>query len=405
VPKSSGAELKHAPSPRAVGTDYAVRVARTVSEVEGLRSIWVHFQHHPNSDIDHYLAVLRSGVGIRPHVMVAYRGNEPEAMLVGRLERRAVEFKVGYLRLPSPRVRSLTFIHGGVLGSLSPQGSEALTREITSLLRGGEAVVAYFNSLRTDSSLFQSIKHARGFPSRDRFPKVHIHRAMAVPDTVDALYSKLSSKSRKNQRRQAKRLEQEHQDAVVIERFPGDLSFERMLADVEAIARKTYQRGLEVGFADTRDARIRLRAAADRGQLRTFVLYLGVRPVAFWMGTLHRASFYSDSMGYDPDCAEYSPGMYLIMKVIEGLACRQHGDDVRLVDFGLGDAQYKQVLGDREWQEASFFLFVPTAPGAALNLLRTPIAALDHLLRRVAGRAGLLYSTKKAWRERLRLKK
>jgi Acetyltransferase (GNAT) domain len=388
---------------RAAVAGYAVRVARSFQEVEALRPLWTRLQSHPNSDIDNYLTVLRAGIGIRPHVLVAYRDGSPEAVLVGRLEERPVELKLGYLSLASPRVGSLTFIYGGVLGTLSPAGGDALAGAIFDSLRRAEAQVAYFNYLRTDTPLYESVARAWRFPSRDCFPELRTHRTMVVPGSAEAFYRRLSPKVRKNQKWQAKRLVKEYSDSVGIECFRQLSELDRMIAEVEGIASKTYQRGLGGGFADSSETRQRLKDQSGRGCLRSFVLHVGQRPVAFWMGTLYGRTFHSDYMGYDSEFARYSPGMFLIMKVIEGF-CEHQNDVVESIDFGPGDAQYKQVLGDQEWQDASFYLFAPTALGLGLTLLRTPVAALDRVARGTAERAKRLLNIKKAWRRHVRPK-
>lgn len=64
-------------------------------------------------------------------------------------------------------------------------------------------------------------------------------------------------------------------------------------------------------------------------------------------------------MVYDPKYSKHSPGMFLIIRVIEGLCDRHGSDKVTEVDFGLGDAQYKAVIGNREWQESSVYMTSP----------------------------------------------
>src|SRR5208283_3583735 len=111
------------------------------------------------------------------------------------------------------------------------------------------------------------------------------------------------------------------------------------------VAKKTYQRGLRVGFADSAGVRKRLELCARKGWLRAYLLYLGDRPVAFWIGTLCGETFLSEYMSYDPELRQFSPGMVLIMRVIEGFCNKANGDIVKELDFGPGHAEYKGVLG------------------------------------------------------------
>jgi CelD/BcsL family acetyltransferase involved in cellulose biosynthesis len=147
--------------------------------------------------------------------------------------------------------------------------------------------------------------------------------------------------------------------------------------------------------------RKRLHLKAEKGWLRAYVLYIGDRPCAFWVGTLYCQEFHSDFMGYDPDYSKYSPGMYLINQVIESF-CNSN-EEIAAIDFGLGDAQYKEILGDVQWQDACAYVFAPTLRGLALNAMRTPIMAIDRAGRQALGRVKLLSKLKKLWRRRAAL--
>ena len=96
-----------------------------------------------------------------------------------------------------------------------------------------------------------------------------------------------------------------------------------------------------------------------------------------------------------------SPGTFLIMRVMEGLCGHAEDENVTQVDWGLGDAEYKALLGTHEWQEASVYVFAPTIEGLALNLIRTPAMVADVQLKRVLQRAKLLRRVKRLWRNRL----
>jgi CelD/BcsL family acetyltransferase involved in cellulose biosynthesis len=172
-----------------------------------------------------------------------------------------------------------------------------------------------------------------------------------------------------------------------------------LFRDVDQIASATYQRALGVGFADTPEMRGRMQLAAQRGWLQAFVLYLAGRPAAFWIGTRYRSCFFSDFMGYDVTHAKYSPGMYLILKGIEHF-CEQNGPErVAEVDFGLGDAQYKQVLASRSWLEESWYIYSSTLRGATLNLSRTLTGVVDKSARTMLRKMKLEDSIKTGWRK------
>jgi hypothetical protein len=377
----------------------SVRVLRSVSEVEEIRGTWMQMQRNPNADIDFFLTVLRTRPQIlRPHIILCYRDGIPEAMLVGRLENGHVDLKIGYADFLRPRARMLIFIHGGLLGNPGSDTCEILVREVMKSLRLGEADIAFFNHLRADSPLYVSLACQPGVLNRDYFPALQIHRSMTMPASAEEFWLRLSPKVRKNQRWQAKKLLTDHTGRVRINCFRETSELELMFQDVEKVAKKTYQRGLGVGFVDSSEVRMFLHLKAEKEWLRTYVLYVADRPCAFWSGTLYRGEFHSDCMGYDPEYGKYSPGMYLITRVIEDF-CKQDGAGrVAGIDFGLGDAQYKEILGDISWEDASVYMFGPTLRGAGLNAFRTPIMFVERICRKTLERTNLTQKVKRLWR-------
>jgi hypothetical protein len=380
-----------------------VRVLRSVQEIEGIRNVWTCWNHHPNSDLDLYLLLTETRPEILgPHVIVLYRNRAPVAMLIGRIVSQRIPLKIGYKTILSPRVRLLSFVTGGMLGDLSPEGCQAALTEIVKCLREREADVVVLNNVPTDQPIYQAAKRAAGLLNRDHFPTSQVHRAMILPRSAEQLYRSLSSKSRKNLRWQAKRLLHTFPDKLRIDCFSHPRELEQMIHDVEEIACKTYQRGLGVGFTNTNEIRTRLHLDAQNGRLRAFLLYLADEPCAFWLGTVYENTFHSEWLGYDPGLSKYSPGMYLITRVIEDFCSRRYAGVIEQIDFGLGDAQYKGVLGNKEWHDATVHIFSSTLKGLGVNFVRTTVVAADKIARAFVGRMGLVSKVKSTWRKAVR---
>jgi CelD/BcsL family acetyltransferase involved in cellulose biosynthesis len=294
-------------------------------------------------------------------------------------------------------------IYGGLLGESSTESCLVLIRSIVQSLREGEADFAFFNFLHNDCSLLNWSRTLPGMLSRDFFPATQPHRGMQLPRTPEKLYDNLPSKQRKNQRWQAKKFEKAFPGELEIRCFQEPAVLDRMFADVEVVAKKTYQRGLGVGFVDDLEMRERISLAAKSGWLRAYMLYVGANPCAFWIGNVFQDTFYSSYMGYDPVYMQYSPGMYLIMKVLEQFCGGDKSQRLQTVDFGLGDAQYKQVLGDISWEETSTYIFAPTLGGYSLNLLRAPVAFLNGFAKKALERTQVLMKIKRTWRRHARV--
>jgi len=378
-------------------------VIRRVEELESIRPMWTAWQNHPNSDFEHYAAVLASLPGVqRPHVIVAYRDSTPVALLAGRLDRASFDFTVGYRPVFKIGVSRLTFIHAGYLGESSTEVATCFMDCIEQSLISREGDLAYFNHLRLDSELHRAIQSGGRELSHDHLLLSQNHRAMSLPDSVDAFYGTLSPKVRKNQKWQAKRLNNEFAGEVAVKCLGQPEELNRMFEDLEQIAKKTYQRGLGAGFIDNAETRKLMTEQARRGMLRSHILYIQNKPVAFWIGVVYGTTFHSAAMGYDPQFAKYSPGMFLIMKVVEEMCSQRHAGSVGEIDFGFGDAQYKQILGTQEWHEAALYVYGPGMKGRALGTARHVNMFVDQAARGFLERTQLIARVKRVWRNRLR---
>ena len=379
-----------------------LRVARSLSEVEALRGFWAASPGHRDSDIDFFLMIVQSYPEVlRPHVIALYRDGEPEAILVGRLERKRLKFRVGYLSVACPWARCLTFVYGAIHGDSSAQNTEILLREVMNCLKHDEADLAMLEFVPLESPLYRLALTLPGIRSRDTLPASQGHESLVIPDTVEEVYRRMSSSRRKNLRREIKKLETHPTGRAKIVCYRATTELDLLFRDTEEVAKKTYQRGLGAGFADTPQIRKRLEMAAENGWLRAHLLYLGERPCAFWIGMLYNGTFVSEYMAYDPEFRQWSPGMVLIMCVIEGFCNRANGDIVKELDFGLGHAEYKEALCSNHWLEAAVYIFSPTAKGLLLKSLRTSTRLIDSFARRLLASTTLFRRLKRAWRDRL----
>lgn len=382
-------------------TQASVRALRTLSEVEEIRRQWESWPGYRDSDIDSYLTFLRSNPGtVRPHIVAVYRDGRPDAILVGRVDRGHISCRLGYLNLNLP-ARILCFVYGALRGNPSKENCDLLVSSVLQSLSAREADTAYMNFLREDSDLCRLATERPGRLSRDYARTTQPHFAATLPATVQEYYQSLPAGGKGFNKARHKKLLKDYGDGVRIRCFRAATELDGMIQDVEEAAKRSYQRGLGVGFFDTPLVRNHLRLRAERGRLRGYVLYLEGKPCAFWIGEINQGTFESDSLAYDAAFARYSPGMFLICKVIEGF-CEDASKKVTAIDFGTGHAQYKQVLSNRNWTETSVCIFAPTFKGIVLNITRSVVVGLDKIIKKALARTNLLQKIKKVWRDRAR---
>ena len=374
----------------------SVRVIRSIPELEGLRSTWVSWQHHPNCDIDRYLTVVRSRPEIlRPHIIVISRDEMPNLILIARLETVPLRTRIGYRNLYRPSVRSLSVSYDGALGDLSSANARVLAQTLRKSLLDGEADVAWFNSLRVDSPLYRAVRKTSSFLCRDHFPDLSLHWRVWLPKSYEEFLHTLSSKTRNNLRRHRGRLHKAFGGRVSVRCLRQKRDLDQILSDTETVAAKTYQRGLGVGFANNAEERCLMSLALDREWLRSYIVYIRDTPCAFWNGLLYGKTFFTGTTGVDPSYREYGLGTFLLTNIFEDMCQNTAAEGV---DFGFGDAQYKREFCDNGWQEASFYMFAPNLKGLELNALRTPMHAVTRLAQTILT-SKVRARIKRVWRD------
>lgn len=388
------------PAPAAPAAEHVrVESARTLSELQRVRDFHVAHEWHHESSHDLLVAALAArDDGSEPCAFTVRRGGRVEAMLVGQLVRAVVPWRIGYKVVHRSPLRLLEVLQGGFLGELSQANVEALYDAVTRLLQNGAADGVLLRNVPTDSVAYEVFRHRAGPAFCDGAAERATNWRMTLPESYDAWRAGLGKKAREDLRRYENRIRRAFGErvSVVEKRRPDDVT--ETMAVVDGIACKTWQRGLGAGFWPTAEARARWGAAASRGSLRVFVLFLGGAPAAFCSGFLLGGTLWLEHVGYDPAFAAYRPGGYLLQQVIER-ACRE--EELRFVDFGTGDADYKRRLCDLQRDEARLYLFAPTLKGLWLSTMRRLSRRVGSVSRALIGRLGLAGSIKRRWRRRI----
>jgi CelD/BcsL family acetyltransferase involved in cellulose biosynthesis len=329
--------------------------------------------------------------------MLLSQDGQPKAMLIGRVEETNLQMRLGYKTVFSPEVRLIAVVYGGFLGEQSCDMANAFISELMECLGRGEAEAVLFNQIKMDSEMFESLGRIPGFLSRDRGAHKNLHWKIPLPSSLEKIYERMSGKRRHELRRFQRALEKAYPGKVVFRRFERTEDVDELCRQAEAVASKTYQRGMGVGFVTDDMTRDRMALAAERGWLRGYILYLNDDPCSFWIGTLYKDIFYLDATGYDPAFKKYEIGTILLLRLLED-ACSANAKEI---DFGFGDAPYKQRFGSYCWDEATLYLFAPTLRGFALNIVRSICILLSRRAASFLGNTGNLARIKRRWRDRL----
>ena len=381
--------------------DYRIEFARTLSEVEVLRPVWSVMQCQPDTDIDLYETVVstRSNV-LRPQVATLYKDGQPIAMLISRIEETFIVCKIGYFVLCRVPARSLTVLQGGLVGNITGSEAELLLSSAMQTLRRGDADVAHFLCVRTDSELHLAIRRIASVFVRNLVAPASAHWVMDLPGNPEEYWKEMRLRHRAwvpHMRRYKKLLNRDFAGNVDFWEYHESVDVEQLFHDAERVAHKTYQRALGVGFEDNQENRKRLSLYARNRRLRACILYVGGEPASFWIGSVYGDTFYLAFLGFDPELSRYSPGNLVFMHMTERLTA----ENVRHLDFGMGEAFYKKRFGTTCWKESSTYVFAPRLRCTMINILYTTTAAIDLAGRRLLRNLKLLQRAKTFWRKQL----
>jgi len=174
------------------------------------------------------------------------------------------------------------------------------------------------------------------------------HWWIRFPEKPGEYWNQFSSKTRYNFRREAQKLKHSVTCFAEKESVPG------FLEKAHEISKRSWQRkrlGLRIG--NTLEERSFYEFLASQGALRSYVLELDGRPLAFGVGVQWKGCFILEETAYDSTYSSYSPGTVLLFRILQDLIAR---DTPRLVDFGFGDGEYKRLFANQQTVSGSVLL-------------------------------------------------
>ena len=376
-------------------------VARTLQEAEKLRAAWSAVPwRRVDADLDFYGCVISSRAHIdRPHAILVKRDGRATAALAGWIENVPLPSRFGYATVFAPTVRSLTATLGGVVSPMDEATAMRLIDAALEEFATRDVDLIRLPGIPTESTVVRALEERVTQFRRELLVKPRTHHQLTLPKTFDEFLASRSKGTRKNINLYRNRFERTFGADASLKVLSGPDQLTRLREDLEVVAEKTYQRGLGVGFADSREERSLLELSLRRGWFRAYVLYIADAPIAFWTGWAYGDTFYTGATGYDPAFASHRVGTYVLCRLIEDLCAES---SIQVVDFGSGDAAYKHQFGSETWTEKDVLVFAPTFRAVGINAVRTALQAADLGAKRVLQSAGWGDRVKTLWRSRLR---
>ena len=381
--------------------DCEIVAATNFEEIEAIRPIWEQMQHNepfavPNADVRRYVAGMKAlGDEAQPYIVLVKFGDRPAAMAIGRIEQRPVVFKLGYKIISHPTLKCLSIVYGGVIGQPSRDLCILLLGELTNTIRRREADMVFLNHLRTDSPISRLCETLPHFVTRSHCVLAQPHWQTDIPETVDEFYSRMPKSRKQRWYRNIRNLEKISSSGIKVVCYRDINDVEYLVDVVCRIERSTYKNGLNIGFTDSVLNRALLEQAAKDDWLRAYILYVSGEPCAFQLDIRYGKTQFTEYGSFNPRWERGSPGIVLLLKVLEELC---NDPEVGAMDYGFGDACYKEKLSTNCWLEKSVYIYAPRLHPIVVNVAVSANMALSRVLRRTAAHLHLDSSIKRYWR-------
>jgi CelD/BcsL family acetyltransferase involved in cellulose biosynthesis len=376
-----------------------VEVLRDLASVEALRPQWEALHPAPDAMPDAYAAVLRARAGTSaPLVVALHEGPRLDGLLVCRDEAVEVACRFGTRTVLRARPRGVVVLAGGALRRGPDVSWAPLVGALAGLLRDGTARVVCVRKIGIDSELRRELRSVARGPWRSEADVPELRWRLELPGSFDELMQRVNRHGRQKLKRYRKVLERDFPGRVVLHRTtePGDVP--AFCARAEKVARESYQRGLGAGFVHDGEREARLSAAARAGRLRAFDLEVDGVPRAFWITEKSGDVRYVDSTAFDREFGRFEPGTVVLLDLLDDAIREQ----VRVVDYGFGDALYKRRFDAASTLESDVYLFAPGLRGLWLGAARGAVASLHRAADAVVTRLGLKDRLRRSMRDKAR---
>lgn len=178
--------------------------------------------------------------------------------------------------------------------------------------------------------------HAPGLRAfvRQSYPR-HYAR---LDQGFDAWLAGLSANSRSTLKRKRRKLEQASGGVLDVRQYSRPGEVDEFFAHARAVSAETYQEKLlDAGLPA--DALPEMRALAESGEMRGWLLFLDERPIAYLYAPAHGRTLLYAHLGYRAEFGRLSPGSML---QLEAMRMLMEEGAFSYFDFTEGDGQHKR---------------------------------------------------------------
>ena len=308
--------------------------------------------------------------------------SEPECLAVVARENVPLRYRVARRQFANANLRCVELLGGRTLGASDGAALERIVNGVFQQFRDVDGI--YLKSVPDDAALWATLQ-ANGW----RVGAAHAYRPdgerafhyAEFPASFEGYLGEFRKKQRYNLKRQVRLMAEANGNALVMDLIDRPGQIDGFLADIQAITANSWKADLEEPAPDLASQPDVLRAVAAAGLLRGYVLRAAGKPAAYALGYRFENIYHYANIAYDKDFATQSPGAVLLLMMIEDLIDKAQ---IKYMNFGITDANYKRVFGNRHIKDASVVILRPGLRGTWLRKTHSAFEGLKNLLRKRA---------------------
>jgi hypothetical protein len=374
----------------------------TVNPIDGaeFHRSWLDcLMHAPNGEIDLHpdFAIAENELCDPPLVYTRRVGSKSEppsfaSLAVLGARNRHLPLLPGLPWRVSLRERYL--LADQVAGDNSIEALSGFMEGVRQVLRTGVADWVYFDDVEVDSPLWKLLadsNHAPGVAVFYPSPPQARWR-LRFPEKPEDVWTNFTNRTRENFRKRLKKFP--HQ----LHCYRGESEVGTFLAKAHAVSLKSWQTqhmGLRISL-DAEQQR-RWERIARMGAMRSYILEHEGAPVAFMQSVQWKGTVLGIETGYDQAYAKFSPGTILLVRMLEDLLAK---DTPRRLDFGWGDAEYKQMFSNERTVSGRVLLVRRAIKPLLVARLRDLGQTIARFVRAGVNRSNSLVCMIRKWKRR-----
>ena len=326
-----------------------------------------------------------------PHIVLFYIQNKLSGMIIGWKAEKINPYKIGYFKFHSPKLSSLVVEIGGIISDGKDLTNEEITKYLANQLQSRKIDLLNINHIFHSHPLWNLLIEGNSLTSKPLFNNsINWIARIRDGETGDKIENN-SSKTLNGIRRRERKLLTYFKNELEIVDCSNTTNIELFINSADSISKQSYQYAINVGIKNTPKWHQIICSLAENNFLGAYLLMNNDIPISYIFGFKFKDVFYLYATAYDNKLNKYSPGEYLRNKVVDILI----GEEINVIDFGYGEADYKRLYGTDGNEEASLHIYGFNLKAKFAKFLEKFSIYLNHVLLKVLNKIGILNYVKK----------